>query len=154
MMSGELTTPSIPRGMQPRQRWKMLARRPLSGALSSTARSTHNLQRQERVIPRKPNIPPTAELHVRIPAPLKAKLDLHLWSPLEGRIPVGAYQRFMVDLLNEHFSMDKPKLLELTDPREIKLVLEGQNNLGVPHAVVADKKVFVNPADMRAWRGS
>lgn len=60
-------------------------------------------------MPRKPNITPTVEFKVRIPAPLKAKVDLHLWSPLENRVPVGAHARFISELLNEFF-MPKPSV--------------------------------------------
>lgn len=54
-------------------------------------------------MPRKLNITPTTKLQVWIPAPLKARVDLHLWSELEGRVPLGAHQKFIVDLLNDFF---------------------------------------------------
>jgi hypothetical protein len=50
------------------------------------------------------NIIPTVNFHVMLPIDLKLKLDLYLFSELENRVPKGAYQRFLVGLLREHFS--------------------------------------------------
>ena len=42
--------------------------------------------------------------NLAIPEPLAAKLDLELYSTLEGRIPTGAYKEFFANLLEQHFA--------------------------------------------------
>jgi hypothetical protein len=37
---------------------------------------------------------------------LMARLDLHLWSEVEGRVPKGGYQRFFNERLREFFSTE------------------------------------------------
>jgi hypothetical protein len=54
-------------------------------------------------MPRKPNITPSAKIQVWVPASLKARLDLYLWSELENRIPPLAQKNFFIDLLNDFF---------------------------------------------------
>lgn len=41
---------------------------------------------------------------ISIPEDLQAKLELHLYSDLEGRVPFGAKQKFFIQLLTEFFS--------------------------------------------------
>lgn len=50
-------------------------------------------------MPRRKNLIRPAELHATIPSTEKAKLDLALFSPLEGKIPFGAYQAFVVEAI-------------------------------------------------------
>lgn len=33
-----------------------------------------------------------------------SKMQLHLFSDVEGRVPMGAHQRFLTQLINEFFS--------------------------------------------------
>lgn len=54
-------------------------------------------------MPAPKNIIPSASLHLHIPEDLKARLDLELFSEVEGRVPKGAYQRLVVSLLRRHF---------------------------------------------------
>lgn len=49
------------------------------------------------------NIIPTVQLCVWLPADLRAKLDLHLFSEAEGRVPKGAHQRLICQLLRDFF---------------------------------------------------
>lgn len=62
-------------------------------------------------------IRPTAPLEVSIDEDLRARLDLHLWSSVEGRVPHGAYKKFFNSLLSHTFdgqSLDlSPYLLSL-----------------------------------------
>lgn len=51
-----------------------------------------------------PNLIPSKPLNVALPLPLLVKLSSHLYSDLEGRVPHGAYSRFMIDLLQVHFA--------------------------------------------------
>lgn len=53
---------------------------------------------------RKPNLIRTVRLDLGLPEDLRAKLDLLLFSPVEGRVPLGAYQRFFIERLNEFFN--------------------------------------------------
>ena len=53
---------------------------------------------------RPPNLIPSQPLNVALPLPLYTQLSAHLYSELEGRIPHGAFSRFMVDLLRGYFS--------------------------------------------------
>jgi hypothetical protein len=54
-------------------------------------------------MPRKPAVTPNKHLHTTIPAELAARLDLFLWSELEGRVPQGAYQQFICDSIRDFF---------------------------------------------------
>lgn len=51
-----------------------------------------------------PNIIRPTKLTMHLPEDVRARLDLYLFSPLEGRIPKGAYQRFIVERIQEFFS--------------------------------------------------
>lgn len=62
------------------------------------------------------NIVRPVKLHTHIPEDLRAKLDLHLYSELEGRIPIGAYARFFEQLLKDYFSR---KTLALKDNLQV-----------------------------------
>jgi hypothetical protein len=55
-------------------------------------------------MPRPPNIIPPTHLRTSLPQDLRARLDLHLWSDSEGRVPVGAYQRLLVALLSDYLN--------------------------------------------------
>ena len=46
-------------------------------------------------------IPPT-RLEFNIPMDLRTKLDLHLFSPLEGKVPQGAYKNLICQLLKDY----------------------------------------------------
>lgn len=54
-------------------------------------------------MPRRPNIEPSSRLELKLPESLRAKLDLILWSDAEGRVPHGAYAKFITRLLAEYF---------------------------------------------------
>lgn len=49
------------------------------------------------------NIIPTVQLCVRLPGDLRTKLDLRLFSEAEGRVPKGAHQQLICQLLRELF---------------------------------------------------
>lgn len=53
---------------------------------------------------RRPNILRPITLNTTLPEDLRAKLDLHLFSEVEGRVPKGAYQRLITELLNQYFN--------------------------------------------------
>ena len=39
-----------------------------------------------------------------IPLDVMNKLNAYLYSPVEGRIPVGAYRKFFIERINEFFA--------------------------------------------------
>jgi len=52
---------------------------------------------------RKPDILRPIKLTTTLPEDIRAKLDIHLYSPLEDRVPKGAYQQFFIDRIREFF---------------------------------------------------
>jgi hypothetical protein len=61
-------------------------------------------------MPRRPNIEPSIALQLWLPESLRARLDIHLWSEVEGGVPRGAYQRFFIERLKSYFS-EQDKLM-------------------------------------------
>ena len=59
---------------------------------------------------RQPNIIPGIALKTHLPINVRAKLDLHPFSEVEGRVPKGAYQKFLVEIINQYFDS---RLLDL-----------------------------------------
>lgn len=57
---------------------------------------------------RRASITPNIQLEIRIPEDLRAKLELHLWSDLEGRVPLGGYSKFFIERLKEYFDRIQP----------------------------------------------
>lgn len=47
---------------------------------------------------------PSVFKNIALPEPLAAKLDIELFSDLEGRIPTGAYKEFFSALLEQYFA--------------------------------------------------
>lgn len=43
----------------------------------------------------------SVEKNVSLPEDLVAKVDLELWSELEGKVPFGAWQRYVERLIRE-----------------------------------------------------
>jgi len=52
---------------------------------------------------RRPNPIPSVQLNVALPLDVHTRLSAHLYSELEQRVPFGAYQRFLVELIRERF---------------------------------------------------
>jgi hypothetical protein len=46
----------------------------------------------------------TIEKSVSLPSPLVDRMDLELFSPIQGRVPQGAYQQFFTTLISEYFA--------------------------------------------------
>ena len=55
-------------------------------------------------MPRKPNLDRPIQLHLVLPESIRARVDLELYSPLEGRVPLGKYQEFFMNLLSKHWT--------------------------------------------------
>ena len=54
-------------------------------------------------MPRPRKVDRSIQKNIGIPESLATRLDLMLYSEVEGRIPVGAYQKFFTQLLQDHF---------------------------------------------------
>lgn len=54
---------------------------------------------------RRPNPVPSQQLNVALPLPVFTQLSMHLYSELEQRVPLGAYSRFLTDLIRQHFTV-------------------------------------------------
>ena len=52
---------------------------------------------------RTPNIQRPVKLTTNLPEDVRARLDLHLYSEVENRIPKGAYSNFLIDRIREFF---------------------------------------------------
>lgn len=53
---------------------------------------------------RPPLIQRPVEKTVSLPQPLVTRIDLELFSPLEGRVPHGAWSKFIIRLLETHLN--------------------------------------------------
>lgn len=51
-----------------------------------------------------PNIIRPVKLTLNLPEDVWTKMTLHLYSPVEGRVPHGAYSRFLSERINEFFT--------------------------------------------------
>jgi hypothetical protein len=43
-------------------------------------------------------------MNLHLPEDIRAKLDVYLFSAVEGRVPKGAYQAFFIERINEFFA--------------------------------------------------
>lgn len=55
---------------------------------------------------RRPAIIPAVKLTLVLPIDLRAQLDLHLFSDLEGRVPKGRYKEFFEERIREFFGRE------------------------------------------------
>ena len=62
-------------------------------------------------MPGRASLDPSVRLTTSLPESVRARLDLHLHSEVEGRVPRGAYQDFLVERIYEHFEW---KILDLS----------------------------------------
>lgn len=49
------------------------------------------------------SVDPTEPLQLKLPQTLLARLTLHLFSDLEGRVPKGKYKEFFCERIREYF---------------------------------------------------
>lgn len=54
-------------------------------------------------MPRRPNIERPVRINLCLPESTKTRIDLLLYSSVEGRIPHGAYQTFFLGLVRDYF---------------------------------------------------
>lgn len=50
---------------------------------------------------RRPNLIPSIYLNLALPLDVHSKLSAHLFSPLEGRVPLGRYSSFITERVRE-----------------------------------------------------
>jgi hypothetical protein len=74
---------------------------------------------------KRPNVIPSQPLNVALPLPLYVQLSAHLYSELEGRVPHGAFSRFMINLLRAHFTEQELDLAPWTGVAPGAYVLHG-----------------------------
>lgn len=65
---------------------------------------TATIQLRETKLSRPPNIQRPVAMNLHLPEDIRAKLDVYLFSNVEGRIPKGAYQAFFIERINEFFA--------------------------------------------------
>jgi len=53
---------------------------------------------------RKAALDPSIATNLHLPESVRTRLDLLLFSELEGRVPKGAYQRFFLERITEFFA--------------------------------------------------
>lgn len=53
---------------------------------------------------RRPSPEPSISTNVSLSETLRTRIDLHLFSTVEGRVPKGAYQRFFTQLALDFFN--------------------------------------------------
>ena len=74
---------------------------------------------------RRPNPIPSKMLNLAVPMDLHAKLTAHLYSEVEGRVPLGAYQYLICNLLREYFSGGQLDLAPFVGSAPGSLILRG-----------------------------
>lgn len=73
-----------------------------------------------------PSIIRPIKLTTTFPEDIRAKLDIHLYSKVENRVPQGAIQKFLIDRIREYFAQREPGLkpeeledIDMIDPGKI-----------------------------------
>lgn len=77
-------------------------------------------------MPKPRNVIPSVFLTLALPSDLHMKLSLHLFSELDGRVPQGAYMRFIGGLLREYFAQAHLDLAEWTGAEAGEQVVHGE----------------------------
>jgi hypothetical protein len=57
---------------------------------------------------KKANIIRPVHLHITLPEDLHGRLSAYLFSPSQGRVPNGAYQKFFCERILEFFNRGNP----------------------------------------------
>lgn len=70
-------------------------------------------------MPKLPAIDRPVKLTTTLPESVRAPLDLHLWSEVEGRVPKGAYQAFIVERVREFFGWGSVDMAVIGFPGQV-----------------------------------
>ncbi len=89
-------------------------------------------------MPRQPDLVRPVKLTTTLPEDIRARLDLHLFSELEQRVPKSAYQRFFVERINEFFGWRRLDLAPWTDSPPGAFIVAG-----TPEAIRALEKALI-----------
>lgn len=73
---------------------------------------------------------PTEHLHLKLEARDRARVDLFLYSELEGRVPKGAHKKFFTELIEKFFS------------QEYWTLPSGEKVYGTPEAINNLRRLF------------
>lgn len=66
-------------------------------------------------MPRPRKVIRSIPIQVQFPEDVAATMDLHLFSPLEGRVPHGRRSEFIVALVRKHFNQDPANVPAVPD---------------------------------------
>lgn len=83
------------------------------------------------------NTIPSQQLNVALPLPLYTQLSSRLYSELEGRVPHGAYSRYLIDLLRGDFTDEVLDLAPFVGSIPGAFIIQGS-----PEAVSALKQLL------------
>ena len=97
---------------------------------------------------RQPNVIRPIKLTTTLPEDVRAKLDLHLYSEAEGRVPKGAIQAFLIERIREYFAGKEGTTIPPPAKRIVKLCLEAMMK-ETPQEWWVDN--FANPQDAYLW---
>lgn len=98
---------------------------------------------------KRPNAIPSQPLNVALPLPLYTQLGAHLYSDLEGRVPHGAYSRFMINLLQSHFSQRQLDLAPFAGTAPGGAVIQGS-----PEAITLLQRLLEGAGNKFSFTGS
>lgn len=83
-------------------------------------------------MPRKPDLDRPTQLELSIPESWRTRLDLLLFSEVEGRVPLGRYREFFLERLRDYFDSRRlelapfgfPEGAVVSGPKEVIDLLE------------------------------
>lgn len=67
---------------------------------------------------RPPHVLRPVKLTTNLPEDLRAKMDIHLFSTVENRVPHGAYSKFLAELVKQFFDGKTPDTVAFTPSKE------------------------------------
>jgi hypothetical protein len=79
-------------------------------------------------MPRRPAIEPNFELHTTLPPKLATRVELLLFSEAEGRVPRGAWQRFLTNIITEFFSHRKVDVGVFMNRQPGEILIQGSDH--------------------------
>lgn len=88
-------------------------------------------------MPRQPNLIRPALLHVSLPETELARLQLHLYSEVEQRVPKSAYQVWILERIREFFGWKQLDLAPWADSPPGAFIVRGE-----PEAIRALEKTL------------
>lgn len=69
-------------------------------------------------MPRKPEIDRPTRLELKLPDSLRTRVDLYLFSDLEGKVPRGRYQEFFSERVRDFFESARLDLAPFGFPQD------------------------------------